>query len=337
MVETAIRYGVSVLPVVAFLVSLFFLDSYKLIRFRSVGAAVLVGIGAAVVSFAIGNIVLARSGITFESYARWVAPPTEESLKLCYIGWLIRKKRIGFMVDAAICGFALGAGFAILENVYYLRSLATPNVMLWIIRGFGTAVRHGGPTALAGIIALGFIERERMKGVSALVPGLAAATLIHSLYNYGLLNPVLSALCVVVALPLVMMAVFQRSERGLQTWLGIGFDSDSQLLEMITTGMIAETRIGRYLLSLKARFPGEAVADMLCLVRLHVELALKAKGILLMREADFDVKPDPEVQEKFNEMRYLEKSIGRTGLLAIEPVLHWSSRDLWQLHMLGRK
>jgi hypothetical protein len=176
-----------------------------------------------------------------------------------------------------------------------------------------------------------------MRGVAALVPGLAAATLIHSLYNYGLVNPVLSALCVVVALPLVMMLVFHRSERGLQTWLGVGFDSDSQLLEMITTGTIAETRVGRYLLSLKARFPGETVADMLCLVRLHVELALKAKGILLMREAGFEAKPDPEVREKFDELRYLEKSIGRTGLLAIEPVLHWSSRDLWQLYMLGRK
>jgi RsiW-degrading membrane proteinase PrsW (M82 family) len=328
---------VSVLPVVAFLVSLIFLDSYKLIRFRSVGAAVLVGFGAAVLSFAIGNIVLARSGITFESYARHVAPPLEESLKLCYVAWLIRGKRIGFMVDAAVYGFAVGAGFAILENVYYLRALATPNVLLWIIRGFGTAVMHGGTAALAGIMALGLIERERARGMAALVPGLAAATAIHALYNYGLLNPVLSALCVVIALPLVMMLVFQQSERGLKKWLGIGFDSDSQLLEMITTGMIAETRIGRYLLSLKARFPGEAVADMLCLVRLHVELALKAKGTLLMREAGFAVKSDPEVQEKFNEMRYLEKSIGRTGLLAIEPVLHWSSRDLWQLYMLGKK
>lgn len=336
MVQTAIRYGVSVLPVVAFLVSLVFLDSYKLIRFRSVAAAVTFGVGAAIVSFAIGTIVLARSGITVDSYARYVAPPIEESLKLCYVVWLIRGKRIGFMVDAAICGFALGAGFAIFENVYYLRAIATPNVLLWIIRGFGTAVMHGGTTALAGIIALGFIERERARGIFALVPGLAAATLIHSLYNCGLLNPVLSALCVVVALPLVMVLVFRQSEQGLKKWLGVGFDSDSQLLEMITTGKVAETRIGRYLLSLKERFPGEAVADMLCLVRLHVELALKAKGILLMREAGFDVKPDPEVREKFDEIRYLEKSIGRTGLLAIEPVLHWSGRDLWQLHMLGK-
>jgi len=337
MIQTAIRYGVSVLPVIAFLVSLIFLDSYKLIRFRSVAAAVGIGFGAAIVSFVIGTILLTRSGISVSSYARYVAPPLEEALKLCYVAWLIRGKRIGFIVDAAIYGFAIGAGFAILENVYFLRALATTNVLLWIVRGFGTAVMHGGTAALAGIIALGLIERERARGVAALVPGYAAATLIHSLYNHGLLNPVLSALCIVVALPIAMALVFRQSERGLKDWLGIGFDSDSQLLEMITTGMISETRVGRYLLSLKARFPGEVVADMLCLVRLHVELALKAKGILLMREAGFEAKYDPEVRERFDEMRYLETSVGRTGLLAIEPVLHWSSRDLWQLHMLGKK
>jgi hypothetical protein len=41
------------------------------------------------------------------------------------------------------------------------------------------------------------------------------------------------------------------------------------------------------------------------------------------------------VQAKFDELKYLEKSIGRTGRFAIMPVLRWSSRDLWQLHMLG--
>ncbi len=270
-------------------------------------------------------------------YARYIAPPIEEALKLALVAYLIRAKRIGFMVDAAICGFAVGAGFAILENVFFLNRIATPNVLLWIIRGFGTAVMHGGTTALAGIIAIDLIERRAASGLLALLPGFALATLIHSAYNHFFLEPVYSALCVVVALPLFMTIVFRRSERSLRGWLGVGFDSDAQLLEMIETGCVSETRIGHYLLSLKARFPGEAVADMLCLVRLHVELALKAKGILLMREAGFEVKPDAETKEKFEEMRYLEKSIGRTGLLAMEPILHWSSRDLWQLHMLGKK
>jgi hypothetical protein len=35
-------------------------------------------------------------------------------------------------------------------------------------------------------------------------------------------------------------------------------------------------------------------------------------------------------------MRYLEKAIGRTGLLALQPVLPMSQKELWQLSMLDR-
>ena len=69
------------------------------------------------------------------------------------------------------------------------------------------------------------------------------------------------------------------------------------------------------------------VADLLCYLRLTAELALRAKGILLMRENGFDVEID--------EMAYLEKSIGRTGLLAIRPLVHTSRRDLWQLRWIS--
>jgi RsiW-degrading membrane proteinase PrsW (M82 family) len=336
MVDILTRYIVSVVPVVTFLVTLIFLDSYKLIKFRSVCTAALFGFCAALVSFLISIAGLEGNAITVDTYARYVAPPLEELLKLCYLIFLLRTKRIGFMVDAAIYGFAIGAGFAIIENIYFLNTLASSNVLLWIIRGFGTAVMHGGTVALVGVIAVSLSERYEAASVRTLSPGFLIAMLIHSTYNHFFVSPFLAALIIVILLPLIMLAVFRRSEQGLQKWLGIGFDSDAQILEMITTGNITETRIGHYLLALKRRFSGEVVADMLCLLRLHVELALKAKGILLMREAGFDVKPDVEVREKFDELRYLEKSIGRTGLLAMEPILHWSSRDLWQLYMLGK-
>ncbi|MBK6982076.1 MAG: hypothetical protein IPH30_11645 [Betaproteobacteria bacterium] len=78
------------------------------------------------------------------------------------------------------------------------------------------------------------------------------------------------------------------------------------------------------------------MADLLCYLRLYTELALRAKGILLMRENGFEVPVDEATREKFTEMRFLETSIGRTGLLAIQPMLHMSHKDLWQLYMLGK-
>ena len=35
------------------------------------------------------------------------------------------------------------------------------------------------------------------------------------------------------------------------------------------------------------------------------------------------------------EMHYLERSIGKTGRMAILPLRRTSGRDLWQLHVLG--
>ncbi|MCJ7611209.1 MAG: hypothetical protein MUP19_03020, partial [Candidatus Aminicenantes bacterium] len=112
---------------------------------------------------------------------------------------------------------------------------------------------------------------------------------------------------------------------------------DVELLGCITSGRVCSTKVGAYLVSLKGKFPGEVVADMLCLLRLHLELSISAKGLLLMKEAGVPAKTEPNLPAKFEELKYLERSIGRTGMLAVGPILHRSRRDLWELHMLGLK
>ena len=73
---------------------------------------------------------------------------------------------------------------------------------------------------------------------------------------------------------------------------------------------------------------------MMGLLRLRAELGIKAKGILLMREAGFQADPDPSLQAKLEEVNYLEKSIGKTGMRALKPFVDKSSQDLWQLNLL---
>jgi hypothetical protein len=120
----------------------------------------------------------------------------------------------------------------------------------------------------------------------------------------------------------------------LRQWLRVGFDSDQELLEILTSGRLLETPVGAYLQSLRAKFVPEVVVDMICYLRVHVELSIEAKGILLMRQAGFEVPLDLTVKEKFQELRTLAKNIGQTGKLALLPFLHTSDKELWQLHML---
>jgi hypothetical protein len=157
---------------------------------------------------------------------------------------------------------------------------------------------------------------------------------LHSGYNHLLVSPRLSTLAALVVLPPLLYGVFQRSDRAVSDWLGQGFDVDARMLESINSGAFSDSPTGSYLHTLKERFHGPVVADILCYLRLYTELALRAKGILMMRENGFDVPVDAETQSKFAELRYLEKSIGKTGLLAVHPLLHMSHKDLWQLNLL---
>lgn len=334
--ELLVRALVALLPVLCFLAALLYLDSYKLVRLRTVVAVVGAGAAAAGAGYFLNGWLLAALAIDFTAYTRYVAPLSEELLKGVLIAALILAHRAGFLVDAAIFGFAVGAGFAAVENLHYLGLFPGAGMGTWIVRGFGTAIMHGGATAIFAVMGLAMIDRSARAGPVAFLPGFLVAAALHSAFNHLFLSPKLSTLAILVVLPPLLYAVFQRSEKAVGRWLGQGFDADTEMLGLINSGRLTDSPVGQYLHTLRDRFRGPVVADLLCYLRLHTELALRAKGILMMRESGFDVPVDEATREKFAEMRYLESSIGRTGLLALQPLLHMSHKDLWQLYMLGK-
>lgn len=332
--DLALRASVGLLPVVLFLAAMRLFDSYKLVQLRVTLGVIAAGALAAGVSYLVSSAVLDNVAIEFKLYSRYVAPLIEELLKAAIVVWLIRRHRVAFLVDAAICGFAVGAGFAMVENVYFLRMLPDAPLGTWIVRGFGTAIMHGGATALFGILGLILSERSGRTTLLSLVPGWLLAALLHSAYNHFFFSPMLATVGILMILPPLVLLVFDRSEASLEQWLEGGFDADTELLELINSGTLSDSKVGHFLESLKAHFDGPVVADLLCYLRIRTELALRAKGILMMRESGFETAPDQSTRERFAEMEYLESSIGRTGLLAIKPFLRMSRKDLWQLYQI---
>lgn len=326
--------ALALLPVVLFLVALIFMDSFKLVPLRGVILALGAGLLAAGLATALNLGLLGSLGLDSRTVSRLLAPATEELLKALYVAWLVRRQRIGFQVDAAILGFAVGTGFALAENLEYLHSLSHAGLGLWVVRGFGTALLHGSTTALFAMISKSLVDKRESWGGWAFGPGLLSAIVLHGAFNHFAPRPLLGTLLLLVVMPALLVLVFERSEKGTRAWLGVGFDTDAELLGLIVSGNVSTTRAGLYLETLKARFPGTTLVDMLCLLRLHLELSIRAKGMLLAREAGFPVSVDEDVQASLNELRYLEKEIGPTGLLALKPIQARTSRDLWQLYML---
>lgn len=321
-------------PVALFVCSLIYIDSYKLVKMKRLVRILVCGGIAAMASYVINQKILETFVLDHRTLTHFVAPAVEEVLKLVPVVFLLRTKRIGFVIDAAIAGFAAGAGFAVVENLYYISVLAGSNLGFWVVRGFGTAVMHGGTTAIAAMITKALYQRRETEPLLLVLPGFLTAFLIHALFNRFIVSPLISTLVVTILLPPLLVLVFAQSERYVQAWLGRGFDLDSDLLKAIRSDDFVSTRPGRYLQSLRDHFDGAVVADMLCYLRLSAELSIRAKGVLMLRENGLPVTKDAETAAKLTEMKYLRKTIGRTGQLALAPVLRRSTHDIWQLELL---
>jgi protease PrsW len=342
---------VSLLPVLIFLLLLIYYDSYKLVKLKTVVLLIIAGCIAAVLSYFINIFLLDRLTIEISSYSRYIAPVLEEILKAAVVIYLITNNKTGFMVDALIYGFAVGAGFALVENLYYLNVVESPNIFLWIIRGFGTAVMHGGTTAIFAILSKSFFDRadgiqiikyykERFPGLKIFtlkviaLPGLLAAIIIHSFFNHLLIPAIFITILQLVILPLLIMMIFRKNEKALRGWMEKGLENEVLLLDQIDNGNFSETHAGKYILALENKFAGPILADMICLIKVHIELSIKAKGVMLLRKGGLKVKVDDEVKDKLEELKYLENSIGPTGKLAVNPIFTQSTQDLWQIYML---
>jgi RsiW-degrading membrane proteinase PrsW (M82 family) len=327
----------SLMPVLLFLLALIVLDSYRLIPFHYLAKSIGAGGGVALACLFFNGFLHASGAVDGEVLRRFVAPLIEETVKAAGIVFLIRTRRVGFLVDTAIHGFAIGAGFALVENMYYVYVLDGGNAATWAVRGFGTAIMHGSTTSVLGMVSKGVFDRNRVTGFPWFVPGFLIAAMIHVGFNQLVLPPVLKTVILLATLPILVLTVFERSERATKKWLGTGFDTDIALLEHFHGGTIADTRAGAYLDSLRKSFSGEVVADMLCYLEIHLELSARAKGILLARKNGVRLPIGDDVLSRLEEARYLEKSVGRTGKLALEPILNMDSRELWQLYMLERE
>ena len=329
-----VALAVSVLPVFFFLGALVLLDSYKLIPFRAILFAVAAGCVAAGAGYALNSWLQPALSLDLASYSKYIAPVVEEVLKAAYVVWLIRRSKVGFVADAATYGFAVGTGFAFVENLLLLQSHSSAPIWAWIVRGFGTSLMHGGTTAIFAMMVRTLQKRAADFRLRLVLPGLLLAILLHALYNQFLLSPLLATALIMLVLPSIMIVLFQKSESETRSWLGTGFDTDQELLRVTRAGALGDTPVGEYLKQLRTSFPPEIIVDTMCLLRLRAELGVRAKGMLLMREAGFEPAIDPSLPAKLEELQFLERSIGRTGMRALKPFIHTSSQDLWQLTLL---
>lgn len=140
-------------------------------------------IGIVVSLFAAEVNGLLSKGLSMDLYSLTVivAPVSEELLKalpILYYAIVISDKRERLFTAS----MAIGVGFAILENAYFLIHYADFNMLSALIRAFGAGLMHGMCTLLVGV-GISFVKKKRKLFAVGTFGLLATAIVYHGVYN----------------------------------------------------------------------------------------------------------------------------------------------------------
>lgn len=324
---------IALAPALVFLFVLDRLDSFRLVSLRTAVLTLAAGGALAVSAYFVNAAAMTLTGADIGTYTRYGAPIIEEALKAAVMIYLFARARIGFLIDAAVVGFAVGTGFALVENLYYLYTFPDANVGVWIVRGFGTAMMHGGATAIFGVLAQSWTERHTKFEPALYVPGLAAAVAIHSMFNHLLHAPLVATAAVILLVPAVLFLAFAKSEHRIHNWL-LKDHADHERLLATMSIEFAHSEAGRFVSELADKFDAVTTADIYAYMRLHAELVLRAEDLLLARAGGAKPEITAADRDGFDRLHALERKIGKTALLAIWPHLHYSREELAELYEL---
>ena len=110
-----------------------------------------------------------------------VTPITEEILKampiLVYATAMVAKKEKLFTASMAV-----GIGFAVLENAFYMLNDVSFNMLDAVIRAFGAGLMHGMCTLLVGV-GISFARKRSKVFVVGTFALLSTAITYHGIYN----------------------------------------------------------------------------------------------------------------------------------------------------------
>ena len=327
----------ALLPVVVYIIVVYVLDSFALISVKRLLLLVLCGMATALVCFGLFQLTWM---ILPETVSDFVDPVVEEAVKAIPLLILARPKKIAFFIDSVICGAAVGGGFSILENIFYLVLGDELGMGTILFRGLEVALIHMGCSA---IVAAALMFAVRLDGrrrahleikrrdvwMAAFL--LLAAPALHVAHNTFHFNPLMQFIAVFGSMAGLLVWTYQYDGDMIHRWLDKGLDKQVDLFRSIQEGNLSQTKTGEFLLSVKDSFTPEMFFDVICYVKLNVELSIAAKSRFMLREAKLDLPLEEEqarnILAQYEEYRLLEKRLGQSARITIAPVVKFYPAD----------
>ena len=334
-----ILFVAALLPVVIYIIVVYQIDNFSLISVKRLLLLILCGMLTALACFALFQL---TGTIIFQSLSDSVNPIIEEMVKGIPLLWLAARKKIVFFIDSVICGAAVGGGFSILENIFYLLLGDQMGIGTVLFRGLEVALVHMGCSALvaAGLMLIvRMIEYSRSRSVvkksdiAMSVFLLSEAPVLHLFHNTFHFVPLVQFVFVIGTLGGLLVWTYFYDVEMIHSWIDTGLDKQLDLLASIKTGRLDDTPTGKFLESVKDAFPPKDFFDIICYVQLHVELSVASRSRVMLRETGLeDNLPlsdamKEQIISQYIEYKTLEKRLGNAARMTIAPIVKYDPAE----------
>lgn len=344
LLTEGLHWGVALIPVLVMLGVFVWLDAFGLMSWKEVLVLLVLGAVGALAAYPISGRMLDTLPIGFSLYSRFIAPWIEEAIKAVLMIILFRLNRIGYKLDAVISGFAIGAGFSVVENILYLTFFPEYGTGTWLVRGFGTAIMHGTTLAVLAAIAHEFAERETRAAAGDydfsllwFVPGYGVAVALHTAFNQFPDQPLVAMMGAVVIAPIALIGILSLGTAEAQRWLASECEVHRAQVEALRAGQWPKGAAGEKVAALASRFDGETAKRVRRYWELQAWLVAEAEETL-MEEAGGDAVYDPDaIRAAIEEMDGLKRAFGASKMTALQSVLPFSRNDHWEVNELRQR
>jgi RsiW-degrading membrane proteinase PrsW (M82 family) len=340
----ALHWSVALIPVLVLLGVFVWLDAFKLMSLKEVLVLLLLGGVGAIAAYPVSGRLLDALPIGFSLYSRFVAPWIEEAIKAIIMIVLFRMNRIGYKLDAVISGFAIGAGFSVVENIIYLTIFPNYATGTWLVRGFGTAIMHGTTLAILAAIAHEFAERETRAAAGDFdfsllwfLPGYGVAVALHTAFNQFPDRPLIAMLGAVLVAPIALIGILSFGTAEAERWLKAEYSDHKAQLEALRAGRWPDGSAGKKIAALAERLDAQAATRIRRYWELQAWLVAEAEETMI-EEAEGDAVFDPaQVHAAIAELDGLRRALGRSTYAALQALLPFSRNDYWEVNELKQR
>jgi len=340
----ALHWSVALIPVLVLLGVFVWLDAFKLMSFKEILVLLALGGVGAIAAYPVSGRLLDTLPIGFSLYSRFVAPWIEEAIKAVIMIALFRMNRIGYKLDAVISGFAIGAGFSVVENMVYLTIFPHYATGTWLVRGFGTAIMHGTTLAILAAIAHEFAERETREAAGDFefsllwfVPGYGVAVALHMAFNQFPDRPLIAMLGSVLIAPIALVGILSFGTAEADRWLKSECAEHRAQVEALRSGKWPKGPSGKKIAALAQRLNPEAVTRIRRYWELQAWLVAEAEETMIEEEEGDAVFDPAEIRAAIAELDGLKRALGRSTYAAVQALLPFSRNDYWEVSELRQR